>query len=234
MAGSAIVLSSGHKIPALWLGVWHAKPELLHFDCAADYRNKKEVGQALVKAMKIVVSEPSVGLYFEQQHVHKVVPSFLNVKHQITEATTSADLATTNVKDSLSCIKSMKDCGPLVIEQMIKSLQTASTQIPTNCQSRGSFSQLLPRPIRLSRTEYCGHVARLMCALECQLAGMVWSISADDVIKREISKGKHVVQLLDSLRFINCRFSIEKNFGAAQALDVASLAVTFKGAITNM
>ncbi|MCO5594197.1 hypothetical protein L7F22_048221 [Adiantum nelumboides] len=42
----------------------------------------------------------------------------------------------------------MKDCGPLVIERMIKSLQTASTQIPTNRQSRGSFSQLLPRPIR--------------------------------------------------------------------------------------
>ncbi|MCO5568970.1 hypothetical protein L7F22_022674 [Adiantum nelumboides] len=107
----------------------------------------EDVHEMLMEAMKIVANEPSIGLYFVQQHVHKVVPSLLNVKHQITEARASAVLATAHVKDSLSCIKGMKDCGPLVVKRMIKSLQTASTQIPTNRQSRGSFSQLLPRPI---------------------------------------------------------------------------------------
>ncbi|KAI5079201.1 hypothetical protein GOP47_0006872 [Adiantum capillus-veneris] len=108
----------------------------------------EDVHEMVTEALKLVANEPSVGLYFVQQHVHKAVPSLLNVKHQITEATASADLATADVKDSLSCIKSMKDCGPPVIERMIKTLQTASTQIPTNHQSRGSFSQLLPRPVR--------------------------------------------------------------------------------------
>ncbi|MCO5601519.1 hypothetical protein L7F22_055641 [Adiantum nelumboides] len=118
-------------------------------------RNKQlevleDVHEMLTKAMKIVVNEPSVGLCFVQQYIHKVVSSLLNMKHQITEAIASADLATANVKDSLSCIKSTKGCGSFVIEGMIKSLQIESTPIPTNRQSRGSFSQLLPRPIRLS------------------------------------------------------------------------------------
>ncbi|KAI5067573.1 hypothetical protein GOP47_0018101 [Adiantum capillus-veneris] len=65
MADSSIVLSSGYKMPVLGLGVWRAEPELLHslileairlgyrhFDCAADYKNEKEVGQALAEAFR--------------------------------------------------------------------------------------------------------------------------------------------------------------------------------------
>ncbi|MCO5576991.1 hypothetical protein L7F22_030812 [Adiantum nelumboides] len=93
----------------------------------------KDVHEILTETMKIVANKPSVDLYFVQ-HIQKVVPSLLTIKHQITEAKVSADLATANVKDFLSSNKSMKDCGPLVT--MIKALQIASTQIPTNSQSK--------------------------------------------------------------------------------------------------
>ncbi|MCO5604707.1 hypothetical protein L7F22_058877 [Adiantum nelumboides] len=66
MTDSGIVLSNSHKIPILGLGVWHAKPELLHslileaiclgyrhFDCAADFKNEKEVGQALAEFFRL-------------------------------------------------------------------------------------------------------------------------------------------------------------------------------------
>ncbi|XP_002986769.2 NADP-dependent D-sorbitol-6-phosphate dehydrogenase [Selaginella moellendorffii] len=65
MAGAVMELSSGHKMPALGLGVWRAEPEVLkeiipralelgyrHFDCAADYKNEAEVGEALALAFK--------------------------------------------------------------------------------------------------------------------------------------------------------------------------------------
>lgn len=65
MEDASIVLSSGHKMPLVGLGVWRAEPEILHslileairlgyrhFDCAADYKNEKEVGQALAEAMR--------------------------------------------------------------------------------------------------------------------------------------------------------------------------------------
>lgn len=65
MEDASVVLSSGYKMPLVGLGVWRAEPEILHslileairlgyrhFDCAADYKNEKEVGQALAEAVR--------------------------------------------------------------------------------------------------------------------------------------------------------------------------------------
>ncbi|KAI5056681.1 hypothetical protein GOP47_0028499 [Adiantum capillus-veneris] len=73
---------------------------------------------------------------------------------------------------------------------------------------------------RLSGAEFCGHAAHLMCALECQLAGVVKPLGLDmEYICRRCDQKTdlrgHVVRLLDSLRFTNCRFSIEKNLVTA-------------------
>ncbi|KAH7438898.1 hypothetical protein KP509_04G035900 [Ceratopteris richardii] len=110
----------------------------------------EDVHEMLTEALKLGANEPSVGLYFVQQHVQKAVPALINVNHQIKELTAGADLATADVKDSSSCIKGIKEFGPPIIEKMIKMLQTAGNQIPTNRHSRGSFSQLLPKPIHPS------------------------------------------------------------------------------------
>ncbi|KAG1360567.1 putative NADP-dependent D-sorbitol-6-phosphate dehydrogenase [Cocos nucifera] len=63
---ATITLSSGYKMPILGLGVWRMESnsirELLlsaikigyrHFDCAADYQNEAEVGEALAEAFQI-------------------------------------------------------------------------------------------------------------------------------------------------------------------------------------
>eukprot|EP01018_Ginkgo_biloba_P013443 Gb_09419 [translate_table: standard] len=66
MAGqAAITLNNGHKMPIIGLGVWRMEGNLIkdivfnaltmgyrHFDCAADYKNEKEVGQALAEAFQ--------------------------------------------------------------------------------------------------------------------------------------------------------------------------------------
>ena len=55
------MLSSGHKIPAVGLGTWRAKPHVVgdavryalteagyrHIDCASIYGNEKEIGEVL-------------------------------------------------------------------------------------------------------------------------------------------------------------------------------------------
>ncbi|KAJ6802261.1 NADP-dependent D-sorbitol-6-phosphate dehydrogenase-like [Iris pallida] len=64
MAG-AITLSSGFKMPTLGLGVWRMEGKSIrdllhssikigyrHFDCAADYKNEAEVGEALAEAFR--------------------------------------------------------------------------------------------------------------------------------------------------------------------------------------
>jgi len=64
-AAPAVALSSGHRMPAVGLGVWRMeKPAIRtlilsalrigyrHLDCAADYQNEAEVGDALAEAFQ--------------------------------------------------------------------------------------------------------------------------------------------------------------------------------------
>ncbi|CAL5024334.1 unnamed protein product [Urochloa decumbens] len=64
-AAPAVALSSGHQMPSVGLGVWRMeKPAIRslihsalrigyrHLDCAADYQNEAEVGDALVEAFQ--------------------------------------------------------------------------------------------------------------------------------------------------------------------------------------
>ncbi|CAA7391297.1 unnamed protein product [Spirodela intermedia] len=64
-AGGGILLSSGHKMPIIGLGVWRMEGKSIrdlvlssikigyrHFDCAADYKNEAEVGDALAEAFE--------------------------------------------------------------------------------------------------------------------------------------------------------------------------------------
>ncbi|WVZ78096.1 hypothetical protein U9M48_025860 [Paspalum notatum var. saurae] len=64
-AAPAVALSSGHRMPAVGLGVWRMeKPDIRglihsalrigyrHLDCAADYQNEAEVGDALAEAFQ--------------------------------------------------------------------------------------------------------------------------------------------------------------------------------------
>ncbi|KAM3295817.1 hypothetical protein ACQJBY_038243 [Aegilops geniculata] len=65
MAATATKLSSGHEMPAVGLGVWRMDSAAVrglihsalragyrHFDCAADYKNEAEVGDALAEAFE--------------------------------------------------------------------------------------------------------------------------------------------------------------------------------------
>nr|BDI63171.1 NADP-dependent D-sorbitol-6-phosphate dehydrogenase [Sesamum indicum] len=61
----AITLNSGFKMPMIGLGVWRMEGKDIkililnaikigyrHFDCAADYRNEEEVGEALAEVFQ--------------------------------------------------------------------------------------------------------------------------------------------------------------------------------------
>ncbi|KAL3674995.1 hypothetical protein R1sor_024943 [Riccia sorocarpa] len=64
MAQTALKLSSGHSMPVIGFGLWRAGPSTKdlvfeaiklgyrHFDCAADYKNEKEVGDGIADALK--------------------------------------------------------------------------------------------------------------------------------------------------------------------------------------
>lgn len=64
-SGAGILLNSGHTMPIIGLGVWRMQKNLIrdlifssiklgyrHFDCAADYHNEIEVGEALAEVFE--------------------------------------------------------------------------------------------------------------------------------------------------------------------------------------
>ena len=59
------------------------------------------------------------------------------LQDQLLETTVDAELATADAKDCLSCVKTMKECGPPVIGRMINMLKTASDTIPKSRLTRG-------------------------------------------------------------------------------------------------
>lgn len=89
------------------------------------------VHNSITDMVKEVANEPSVGLYFVQQHVHKAVPGLLALKGQVAEGTNEAILYTEDVKDALTAVKVMKEVGPPVFSKMISTLNASLQLLPT-------------------------------------------------------------------------------------------------------
>ncbi|XP_024393084.1 uncharacterized protein [Physcomitrium patens] len=89
------------------------------------------VHNSVTDMVKDVANEPSVGLYFVQQHVHKAVPGLLALKSQIVEEVQEVMLYTEDVRDALTSVKTMKEVGPPVFSKMIATLNASLQLLPT-------------------------------------------------------------------------------------------------------
>lgn len=101
------------------------------------------VHNSVTDMVKDVANEPSVGLYFVQQHVHKAVPGLLALKSQIVEEVQEVMLYTEDVRDALTSVKTMKEVGPPVFSKMIATLNASLQLLPT-----------LHHPVNRLNTEY--------------------------------------------------------------------------------
>ncbi|KAH7306542.1 hypothetical protein KP509_22G017800 [Ceratopteris richardii] len=73
---------------------------------------------------------------------------------------------------------------------------------------------------RLPGAEFCGHGAHLTCALECKMAGVIEKLGLHmEYICRWCDQRtdlrEHVVRLLESLRYVDCKLSAEANLNTA-------------------
>ncbi|KAG6547030.1 hypothetical protein Mapa_011647 [Marchantia paleacea] len=96
----------------------------------------REVHDTITEIMRHLANEPSVGLYFVQQHVHRAVPAMVQLKAQIVDSTQEAEYVTQDVRDALNSVKTMKECGPAVIERMMKTLDSSLPRLPSFRQIR--------------------------------------------------------------------------------------------------
>eukprot|EP00252_Welwitschia_mirabilis_P012609 TRINITY_DN2783_c0_g1_i1.p1 TRINITY_DN2783_c0_g1~~TRINITY_DN2783_c0_g1_i1.p1 ORF type:complete len:341 (+),score=81.36 TRINITY_DN2783_c0_g1_i1:95-1117(+) len=88
-----------------------------------------EVHKDITEMIEQLANEPSVGLFYIQQHVHNAVPNLHKIKTQVADTTRDVVICTEDMKDATNTIKLMQECGPLIIEQMLKKLTSSITLI---------------------------------------------------------------------------------------------------------
>ncbi|KAJ1435986.1 BLOC-1-related complex subunit 8 [Sesbania bispinosa] len=93
-----------------------------------------EISDCLADMIKYVANEPSVGLFYIQQHTQNAVPNVIKLKKNIIEKSHETTLHTEDLEDSVTLVRSMKECGFPIADEMIgdikKSLVTMTTKQP--------------------------------------------------------------------------------------------------------
>ncbi|GAU34326.1 hypothetical protein TSUD_20330 [Trifolium subterraneum] len=93
-----------------------------------------EISECLAEMIKYVANEPSVGLFFIQQHTQNAVPNVIKLKKNVIEKSHETSLHTQDLDDSVAMVKSMKECGFPIVDEMIgdikKTLATITSKTP--------------------------------------------------------------------------------------------------------
>ncbi|KAL5719009.1 hypothetical protein ACHQM5_011847 [Ranunculus cassubicifolius] len=107
-----------------------------------------EVNESVADMIKYVANEPSVGLYFVQQHTHNALPNLLKLQDKVVSRTRETTLHTQDLEESIVMVDSMKHCGLSLAHDMIndinKSLLLISKSQPQRGLLRSSSSVVRP------------------------------------------------------------------------------------------
>lgn len=102
----------------------------------------EEVHENISEMIKQVANEPSVGLFYVQQHVHNAVPILHEIKTKVVDTTQEEFICTEDMKDAIRSVKSMKGFGPPIIEQMIKKLNSSISLMSSMQQLKGQRQKI--------------------------------------------------------------------------------------------
>ncbi|KAH1261668.1 hypothetical protein GmHk_02G004476 [Glycine max] len=93
-----------------------------------------EISNCLAEVIKYVGNESSTGLFFIQHHTQNAVPNVIKLKNNIIDKSHETTLHTEDLEDSVSMVRSMKECGFPIADEMIgdikKSLAMMTTKHP--------------------------------------------------------------------------------------------------------
>ncbi|GAY54523.1 hypothetical protein CUMW_157330 [Citrus unshiu] len=116
-----------------------------------------EITESLAEMIKYVANEPSVGLFYIQQHTQNAVPNLVNLKSNVVEKSRETGLHTEDLEDSVCMVRSMKECGFSIADDMIRDIRKSLSVMSTKQPKRG----LIQKPtfsFQMGRTSSWGPV----------------------------------------------------------------------------
>lgn len=96
-----------------------------------------EITENLAEMIKYMANEPSVGLFYVQQHTQNAVPNLVNIKNNVVEKSRETCLHTEDLEDSVSMASSMKECGFSIADDMIKDIRKSLAVMSTTQPKKG-------------------------------------------------------------------------------------------------
>lgn len=103
-----------------------------------------EINESLAEMIKYIANEPSVGLYYIQQHVRNAVPNVVNLNNNILEKSRETVLHTEDLEDSITMVKSMKECGSPIADEMIGDIKNSLAIMSAKQPRRGLILNTSP------------------------------------------------------------------------------------------
>ncbi|XP_010673017.2 uncharacterized protein LOC104889484 [Beta vulgaris subsp. vulgaris] len=100
-----------------------------------------EINENLGDMIKYVANEPSVGLYYIQQHAQNAVPNIIRLKKNVLEKSHEVSLHTEDLEDSIAMTRTMKEFGSPVFDEMIRDIKASLTIMSTKEPVRGVIPQ---------------------------------------------------------------------------------------------
>ncbi|KAH7513236.1 uncharacterized protein LOC107404225 [Ziziphus jujuba] len=82
-----------------------------------------EITECLAEMIKYVANEPSVGLFYVQQHTQNAVPNLITLRKNVMDKSRETTLHTEDSEDSLTMLRSMKECGFPIADEMIRDIK---------------------------------------------------------------------------------------------------------------
>ncbi|XP_064971258.1 uncharacterized protein LOC135616001 isoform X3 [Musa acuminata AAA Group] len=80
------------------------------------------VKEGVDEMIKLLANEPSVGLFFVEQHARTSMPYLLGLKDRVGEKIHEVTLHTEDIEDSICSVRSMTEYGTPIVEEMVKDL----------------------------------------------------------------------------------------------------------------
>ncbi|KAK4430978.1 hypothetical protein Salat_0859800 [Sesamum alatum] len=96
-----------------------------------------EISEDLADMIKFVANEPSVGLFYIQQHTQNAATNLINLKNNVVEKSHETALHTEDLEDSITMVRSMKECGFPIADEMIGEIKRSLSVISSKQPKRG-------------------------------------------------------------------------------------------------
>ncbi|KAF3325080.1 hypothetical protein FCM35_KLT11237 [Carex littledalei] len=95
------------------------------------------VKEGVDEMIKCLANEPSVGLYFMQQHAQASMPNLLSVKEKLAEEVHEVTFHTEDIEDSICVVRSMAEFGLPIADDMIKDINQSLLIMSSSQPKRG-------------------------------------------------------------------------------------------------